>query len=279
MNKENIEFFVKISNQVLQDIFFIVGIIVTTLTYLNAKQTVLQPIKTEVFKLQVIKFSSILDIFDKQGYVEIEKCFEKVLFTNTCLICDDYAELFFNIELNRNTRPYTQENIENIIWNVYSVESIEKYEQMRIKFKKLISIKKKLEANDSNKKLIYNNNLKFWINDYYHELKITNEYTELYKKIIDVKLSPLLPQELLLLFEEFTEAMNKKLNLAVEILNQYIKQLPNDYCRQEIIGENSIIFISIKIKYYQELKNLELIANKIVQYIRNYWLIEKINTR
>ncbi|WP_427161745.1 hypothetical protein ACQFX9_09355 [Aliinostoc sp. HNIBRCY26] len=117
------------------------------------------------------------------------------------------------------------------------------------------------------------------MNDYYHELKITTEYTELHKKIIDVKLSPLLPQELLLLVEEFTEAMNKKLNLAVEILNEYIKQLPNDYGRQEIIGENSIIFIKIKIKYHQELVNLELIANKIVQYIRNYWLVEKINTR
>lgn len=70
--------------------------------------------------------------------------------------------------------------------------------------------------------------------------------------------------------------MNKKLNLVVEILNQYTKQLPKDYFVQEIMEERSSIFILIKIQYNKEFKDLELISNKIVQYIRNYWLVETI---
>ncbi|MDZ7954720.1 hypothetical protein [Nostoc sp. DedQUE09] len=223
MNKEEIEFFSKISNQFLQDVFFIVGIVITILTYINAKRTILQPIKTEVFKLQVTKFSSILDIFDNQGYIQIKKCFEKILFINACSLCDDYAELFFDIELNRNTRPYNTEEIEKIIWNVYSMKDIEKYEQFRNKFNELVAIKKKREVNSLKEELIYTNNLEFWMNYNYEELKIPTEYSELRKKIIDVKSSPLLPKELLVLIEEFIEAMNHKLNLVIEILNECIK--------------------------------------------------------
>lgn len=278
MNKEEIEFFSTISNQFLQNIFFIVGIVITILTYINAKRTILQPIKTEVFKLQVTKFSSILDIFDKQGYVEIEKCFKKILFINACSLCDDYAELFLNIEFNRKTRPYNIEQIQKIMWNICSMEGIEEYEQFRGKFNELVAIKKNMKINNLKKELIYTNNLNFWMNYNYKELKITTEYTELRKKIIDVKSSPLLPKELLVLIEEFLESMNKNLNLVVEILNQYTKQLPNDYFIQEIIEEKSSIFIVIEMKYNKKSKDLELIANKIVQYIRNYWLVEKINT-
>ncbi|MCC5649902.1 hypothetical protein LC609_08630 [Nostoc sp. XA013] len=279
MNKEEIEFFSKISNQFLQDIFFIVGIVITIFTYINAKRTILQPIKTEVFKLQVTKFSSVLDIFDKQGYMEIEKCFEKILFINACSLCDDYAELFLNIEFNRKTRPYNTEQIEKIMWNIYSMEGMEQYQQFRGRFNDLVAIKKNIKINNLKEELIYTNNLKFWMNYNYKELKITSEYTELRKRIINVKSSPLLPKELLILLEEFIESMNKNLNLVFEILNQYIKQLPNDYLIQEIIAERSNIFMIFKIKYKKELefKSLELIANKIVQYIRNYWQVEKIN--
>ncbi|MBD2489849.1 hypothetical protein [Aulosira sp. FACHB-615] len=279
MNKEEIELFSKISNQFLQDIFFIIGIVITILTYINAKRTILQPIKTEVFKLQVVKFTSILDILDKQGYAEIEKCFEKILFINTCSLCDDYAELFFNIELNRNTRPYNTEQIDKIIWNVYSLEDMEEYNKLRSEFNELVTIKNNLEVSKLKEKLIHKNNLIFWNKYKYKELKITAEYMDLLKKIIDIKSSPLLPQGLLSLLEEFIEAMNKNLDLVVEILNQYTQKLPNDYFIQEIIGEKSRIFILINLIYNKELKNLELIANKIVQYIRNYWLIEKINTQ
>jgi hypothetical protein len=280
MNREKmelIEFWVKITNQIIQDGFFIVGIVITILTYINAKRTILQPIKTEIFKLQVTKFSSILDIVDKQGYVKIQECFQKILFINACSLCDDYAELFFNIELNRNTRPYSTEQIEKIIWNVYSMEGMEKYKQFRSKFNELVSIKKDIKISNSEEELIYKNNLNFWMDYNYGELKITTEYMELRKKIIDVKSSPLLPKELLVLIEEFIEAMNKNLNLVVEVLNQYSKQLPNDYFTQEIVIERSSIFLGIEIKYNKEFEDLELIANKIVQYIRTYWLVEKIN--
>lgn len=276
MNTEQIEFFSKISNQVIQDIFFIVGIVITILTYINAKRTILQPIKTEIFKLQVTKFSSILDVFDQQGYVEIQKCFQKILFINACSLCDDYAELFFNIELKRNTRPYNTEPIEMTRLNSYSMEGIEKYELRRKKFNELVALTKNMEINNLKKELIYKNNLDFWMNYNYEELKVTTEYMVLRKKIVAIKSSPLLPKELLVLIEEFLESMNKKLNLVVEILNQHTKQLPKDYFVQEIMEERSSIFILIKIQYNKEFKDLELIANKIVQYIRNYWLVETI---
>ncbi|MBE9051754.1 hypothetical protein IQ243_15240 [Nostocales cyanobacterium LEGE 11386] len=277
MSKEEIEFIINISNKLLQNIFFIVGSIITILTYINAKQTILQPIKTEVFKLQVNKFESILDIFDTQGYLKITKCFKNILFINACSLYDDYAELFFNIEVNRNTRPYTKENIKKTICNIYSMEDMEKYKQFRNKFNDLVSMKKNIQIGNLKEELIYANNLNFWMNYNYRELKITTEYMELLKKIIDVKSSPLLPKEILVLIEEFIEAINKKLNLVVETLNQHSKELPNDYFIEEIVGERSSIFLGIEIKYNKELKELELIANKIVQYIRNYWLVEKIN--
>ena len=68
---ELIEFWVKTTNQIIQDGFFIVGIVITGSQNINAKRTILQPMKTEIFKLQVTVFCIHPRLVDKQGYVKI----------------------------------------------------------------------------------------------------------------------------------------------------------------------------------------------------------------
>jgi ribosomal protein S8 len=147
MNQENIEFIAKITNQILQDIFFIVGTVVTTLTYINARKTVLQPIKTEVFKLQVTEFSSILNVLNTKNILEIEKIFDEILFINSCLLFDDYTELFFDVELDRNKRPYSNKQSITPI-QVFSLKEMEEYNHYNTMYNRYLDNKKdKLKTN------------------------------------------------------------------------------------------------------------------------------------
>ena len=53
--------------EAIQAMFFIVVGTVTVLTYLKAKRTLLQPIRTEIFKEQIKTFAELLGFFILKG--------------------------------------------------------------------------------------------------------------------------------------------------------------------------------------------------------------------
>ncbi|MHC5939375.1 hypothetical protein, partial [Nostoc sp.] len=73
------------------------------------------------------------------------------------------------------------------------------------------------------------------------------------------------------------ETMQTNKNLVNETLNKCAKELPNKYFTNEILKENSFMFVWIQTRYEENFEDLEPIAEKIIKYIRNYWLVEKIN--
>jgi hypothetical protein len=88
-------------------VLVVVGVI-TAKTYARAKRTILQPIRTEIFKTQLQELSSVLRLFVGQGEVELRRRFgfHKLLSVNIVLLYDCYARLFFDMEFERDERPY-----------------------------------------------------------------------------------------------------------------------------------------------------------------------------
>jgi uncharacterized protein YbcI len=105
----NIATNVAIARDVVQIGFFIVVAAVTVLTYSKAKRTLLQPIRTEVFKEQIKVFAEILSYFTGKNEVDLatDAAIDELWRANAFSLLDDYGRLFFDLKIDSETRPYS----------------------------------------------------------------------------------------------------------------------------------------------------------------------------
>ena len=92
----------------VQIAFWLTVSILSVLTYLRARKSVLQPAKTEVFKMQIARLQDILKEFSWKNSVEawamsgLQECLD----LNALRMFDTYAERTFPIKVNREKREY-----------------------------------------------------------------------------------------------------------------------------------------------------------------------------
>jgi len=103
-----IEYTISNVRDIFQIVFFITISTITVLTYLKAKRTLLQPIKTEIFKEQIKIFADILNFFrgKKEWDLMNEMYLQKLINVNLISLMDDYGYAYFKIDFDRNVRPY-----------------------------------------------------------------------------------------------------------------------------------------------------------------------------
>lgn len=98
--------------QVIKDvaqIFFWVTVpVVSIVTYVRARKTILQPLRTEVFKLQLEEMKKVLALFLGKRELDLREAFGlyKLVMANATMMYDGYAHQFFDIEVDHNKRPY-----------------------------------------------------------------------------------------------------------------------------------------------------------------------------
>lgn len=80
----------------IEALFYVLTGTVALLTYLGARKTILQPIKTEIFRNQVEVFTSIMKLFNGKSEYEIRQAFgfKEMLRANILSLLDDYAQVF-----------------------------------------------------------------------------------------------------------------------------------------------------------------------------------------
>lgn len=85
--------YVDVATKVVQIIFWVIAGVVAVLTYRHARQTVLQPIRTEVFKAQLAAMSQIMGRFLGKNELELRDEFEFRRFfdVNAWALIDNYA--------------------------------------------------------------------------------------------------------------------------------------------------------------------------------------------
>lgn len=101
--------YVEVVKVFAQIMFWGVASTVTVLTYLQARRTVLQPIRTEVFKVQLKSMSEIMGMFLGNGEIALRDKFDfRSLFdANFCYLMDAYASNFFDLRFEQESRPYS----------------------------------------------------------------------------------------------------------------------------------------------------------------------------
>lgn len=94
--------------QISQLVFWTVGAIVAVLGYRQAKRTIFQPIRTEIFKAQLDAMSKIMRRFlgKKELQLRAEFHFDTLFRANLYRVADAYAENFFGVVVEQAQRPY-----------------------------------------------------------------------------------------------------------------------------------------------------------------------------
>ncbi len=93
----NLKTIITIINLAFESILFITVGVITVLTYLHAKDTILQPMRTELFKIQMEELSKVLKFFVGQEENDLREkfAFSKLINVNAIALIDEYASIFF----------------------------------------------------------------------------------------------------------------------------------------------------------------------------------------
>lgn len=239
--------------------FFGVTGTVAILTYRSAKKTILQPIKTEVFKEQIKEFSKTLELFYGKDEIALRDDFaiEELIQNNITMMVDSYASLFFDLEPNEE-----REFKNNAMYRVTRKYAEENFKPANDYISKDTSTKEKVKPHESTKHSI-------WM-DYHHGmLYIPAEFEEMTKKIESLINNPLLPKRLIELLNEYKDLSNKNAEIIRNIIDESSKEMPTKYVNQEQLMKFSYLWIRQKINH--DLIEFQPQAKKIIEYLREYY--------
>ncbi|MGB6128067.1 MAG: hypothetical protein WBG30_04900 [Psychrilyobacter sp.] len=267
-NSLNVADYVSIVKDGMNIVFFLVVGGITILTYIKAKTTILQPIKTEIFKIQLKNFSEIMELFNGKSEMEIRKffCISDILEINAIKLLDNYASLFFELEINSDERPY---NTNDCSISIVSKEFMEEHFILDNDHTRESSVKKNdFSYPDAMTRAAIWNNYKLGI------LSIPNEHTKAQKKIETIMKSPLLPKECLKLLKELLEIVNDNVKLVEEVLNEIVCEIPEKYPNIEELKKYHSNWISNK--YNNKIKSFDKVTEKLTDYLREYLLVDSL---
>jgi hypothetical protein len=255
---------ISIIRDIFQSLFFITVGTVTILTYLKAKKTLLQPIRTEVFKEQIKIFSDILNFFIGKKEIELRKefSFDKLFAVNCISLMDDYASFYFKLEFDIDKRPYNPSACPS---------SIVFFEYAKRFF---ILADNYLDNELDEKKSLIENNQNEWKNYIYGEIKLPKETSDKLKELDKIMDSPLIPKTLFTLLEKYKGAIEENIHLIETILTQCSQELPNKYPDLETLEKAA--FGWIHKKYNDKFVCLEEKSQEITDYVRNYFATDDL---
>jgi hypothetical protein len=105
-----------IAQGIVQIAFFVTTGIVAILSYIRAKKTLFQPLRTEVFKEQLKTLRKILDQFEGKGEVALRDDFgfPELIHINTISLLDSYAICVLKQNIDTAERPYSKTRLQFI---------------------------------------------------------------------------------------------------------------------------------------------------------------------
>jgi len=264
----DVETWVSVINLILQSVFFIVVGIITVITYIHARKTILQPIRTELFKTQLQELSAVLRLFVGKGEVALREEFQfpKLLGVNMVLLYDHYASLFFDVEFDPDTRPY---NIRECPEAILTQEFVDKYVRLDDEHV-LPKDTSGLETERPDPRL----RAALWQDYKFGHIRIPREYSETHDQLTEILESPVLPKKCVELLESFLETVDRNTHLVAKILTECATELPEKYPTIEALQRSS--FGWIQNKYNDAFEDLKPKADQVVDFVRGYWSVDEI---
>lgn len=248
------------AKNIFQIIFFITVSVIAVLTYSKAKKTLLQPIKTEIFKLQLELLTELLGLFSgkHEGDLRRDFGFKTIYDANVCRMLDQYLSLFYAIEADEECRPYSTKVCPVAMVLKSGVDEFRLCDDHMIQEQK----EKPPEPDSSTKAIL-------WSKYKYGVMSLPAEYMETqaeFKKITD---SPLLPKKCLELVKDYLQTVNKNIEILGDVLTECAQEMPEKYPNLDTLKKSNNDWIYAR--YNHRFICLEEKAMNITRFLRNYF--------
>jgi hypothetical protein len=249
---------------IVQTIFFAVIGVITILTYIRARKTLLQPIRTEVFKAQLHEFTSILSMLGGKGEIDLrdEWGFSDFFRANCTAMFDAYARTFFDVQIEPDNRPYNRADCPESMMPAESLELADDY---------VVSDGSRSPEGGSRDPRVRAAQWATYKHDKIHLPKVMVQTRERLAKILE---SPLLPAKCLAELRAYRDTVNANLRLVGKVLTDAAKEMPMKYEGPQTLARASFIWVANR--YNSEFKQLKPKADAVVAFIRNYYRVESI---
>ena len=244
-----------------QVLFWITMATIAILTYLRARKTLFQPMRTEIFKVQVQELANVLHHFVGKDELELRNdfAFEKMLHVNVMRMYDVYAKTFFDIDMPFEERPYNRAECPN------SVVTQDFAEQNLVAADGHEEPSAKSETSEPDPRT----RAALWDKYKHGELHIPREYTDHEKAISDLTENPLLPSRLATLLDGYLKIARENSEHIRKILAAAAPEMVDKYPNKESLTKSS--FGWIHSRYVDDFSHFKPAADTIVAFIRGYY--------
>jgi hypothetical protein len=256
--------YLELIKDITQIVFWAIAGTVAVLTYRHARRTILQPIRTELFKAQLEAMSKIMGLFLGKDELTLRSAFdfEKLFFVNAVALYDAYASVFFDVHLDRHSRPYNHENCPII--EGYG-DSIAEAATGHL----LVEPNPEVEvASDPRVRAAQ------WSRYQHERLYINREFWEMEKRLTELLENPLLPLALIDLLTQYRFQAARNRVVLWEVLAEAAEEMPVKYASLETVERSSTDWL--RHRWIAKVEHLKPIAEKIVAFIRAHFDAENL---
>lgn len=252
------------AKEIFQILFFVVVGIVTVLTFRKANKTLLQPIRTEVFKEQIKLFADVLRLFRGKGEVELrdDAGFNDHFVANTAAMYDDFARTFFDFKPKEEERPYARSKCPmSIVPEKYLLPSeVHVHDEAQIQQEGPVPDPRTRAA--------------IWASYEPHEIRISAKMINFQKSLKNFVESPFMPRRLSELIKEYNALVDRNVMSLGKLLIDCAKEMPVKYPSIDTLRKAS--FAWIQNKYADGFEHLRPKADEISEFLRKYLGTENI---
>lgn len=244
--------------------------VVAVLTYRRAAATILQPLRTEVFKLQLEELKAVLTAFVGKAELELRQDldFDRMLHVNIASMFDSYAKVYFDVKPEPSRRGYGPEHCAG---GLISKESLLKTGKLQDGF--LRNRPEDLEADRPQEPSL---KAAIWA-DYEHSLVyIPKEHAAFKGRLESYRTNPLIPRDVLAKLAQYLEVVDTNTWLIQSLLREFARQMPHKYPNLDRLQESSYYWITNE--FVERFYHLEPLSIELIELIRNRYDVDGLST-
>lgn len=242
--------------ELLQIAFWVTLGVIAILTYRQARRTLLQPLRTEVYKLQLTEMKDLLAIFVGKGEMGLVRHFDLdgVLDANASALVDAYASGELGAEVkDPDDRPYSPKNCPGGMIVMPSDEVVE-----------LMGLVRPDETSSYETDVTSD-----WASRRVTMVHLTHGYYAAEDGLESFLSDPLIPGELADLIQKFLDAVRNNVSSMLTVLNGVSPSLPELFPSIESL--ESLQMAGLHNDWNRCRPSLEPLAQEIITYARAYF--------
>lgn len=252
---------IDVATKLVQIAFWIAAGTVAILTYLRARKTLLQPIRTEIFKIQLAEMKTILSLLVGKGEVDLrdEFGFDEALLANTVRMMDEYAQFKFGVEFDTD-RPYSPSNcpIAIVPGDAFLV---------RVSDGALvpsIDVKRESDPDFATE----------WPERFQKMISVPNKFSEAEQKIEVLLDNPMLPSKLVELLEGYLNAARSNLRLIGDVVYKAAEEMPERFPDLDSLENSKSSWL--RNRFISSITQMKPKATAIIDFVRHEYNVDNL---